>query len=94
LDTWLFWVDILQYLGEFDGAIHTLLQATEYFPEEFQLEYRLAGLYFMQDDVTKGTFHLSNGLRLSFENHILIESLFSTVWEMPEVQETISKHEK
>jgi len=94
LDTWLFWVDILQYLGEFDGAIHTLLQATEYFPEEFQLEYRLAGLYFMQDDVTKGTFHLSNGLRLSFENHILIESLFPTVWEMPEVQETISKHEK
>ena len=94
LDTWLFWVDILQYLGEFDGAIHTLLQATEYFPEEFQLEYRLAGLYFMQDDVTKGTFHLSNGLRLSFENHILIESLFSNVWEMPEVQETISKHEK
>ena len=94
LDTWLFWVDILQYLGEFDGAIHTLLQATEYFPEEFQLEYRLAGLYFMQDDVAKGTFHLSNGLRLSFENHILIESLFPTVWEMPEVQETISKHEK
>jgi len=94
LDTWLFWVDILQYLGEFDGAIHTLLQATEYFPEEFQLEYRLAGLYFMQDDVTKGTFHLSNGLRLSFENHILIESLFPNVWEMPEVQETISKHEK
>jgi len=94
LDTWLFWVDILQYLGEFDGAIHTLLQATEYFPEEFQLEYRLAGLYFMQDDVAKGTFHLSNGLRLSFENHILIESLFPTVCEMPEVQETISKHEK
>jgi tetratricopeptide (TPR) repeat protein len=94
LDTWLFWVDILQYLGEFDGAIHTLLQATEYFPEEFQLEYRLAGLYFMQDDKTKGTFHLSNGLRLSFENHILIESLFPTVWENPDIQETISKHDK
>ena len=94
LDTWLFWVDILQYLGEFDAAIHTLLQATEYFPEEFQLEYRLGGLYFMQDDATKGKFHLSNGLRLDFENHILIESLFPTVWQMPEVQETISKHEK
>lgn len=94
LDTWLFWVDILQYLGEFDGAIHTLLQATEYFPEEFQLEYRLAGLYFMQDDATKGSFHLSNGLRLSFENHILIESLFPTVWEDQLVQDEIEKYKK
>ena len=94
LDTWLFWVDILQYLGEFDAAIHTLLQATEYFPEEFQLEYRLGGLYFMQDDATKGKFHLSNGLRLSFENHILIETLFPAIWENSEVQEIISQHEK
>lgn len=94
LDTWLYWIDILQYLGEFDAAIHTLLQATEYFPEEFQLEYRLAGLYFMQDDETKGKFHLSNGLRASFENHILIESLFPAIWERPDIQETILKHEK
>ncbi|MEY4432104.1 MAG: hypothetical protein RLZZ44_234, partial [Bacteroidota bacterium] len=38
LDTWLFWVDILQFLGEFDSAIQTLLQATEYFPEENEIE--------------------------------------------------------
>jgi hypothetical protein len=45
LDTWLFWVDILQFLGEF-GAIQTLLQATN-FIEENEIEYRLAGIYFM-----------------------------------------------
>ena len=44
LDTWLFWVDILQFLGEFDNAIQTLLQATEYFPEENEIEYRLKRL--------------------------------------------------
>ena len=27
LDTWLFWVDALQFLGEFESAIQTLLQA-------------------------------------------------------------------
>jgi hypothetical protein len=27
LETWLFWVDILQFLGEFESAIQTLLQA-------------------------------------------------------------------
>lgn len=94
LDTWLYWIDILQYLGEFEAAIHTLLQASEYFPEEFQLEYRLAGLYFMQDDETKGKFHLSNGLRVSFENHIILENLFPAVWERKDIQKMISNQKK
>jgi len=94
LDTWLFWIDTLQFLGEFEGAIHNLLQATEYFPEEFQIEYRMAGLYLMLDDIEKGKFHLNNGLRLSFENHILIESLFPTVWEDQLVQDEIEKYRK
>lgn len=94
LDTWLYWIDILQYLGEFEAAIHTLLQASEYFPEEFQLEYRLAGLYFMQDDETKGKFHLSNGLRVSFENNIILENLFPAVWERKDIQKMISNQKK
>lgn len=91
LDTWLYWIDILQNLGEYDAAIHTLLQASEYFPEEFQLEYRLAGLYFMDGDETKGKFHLSNGLRVSFENHTILENLFPEVWTRKDVQEMINK---
>ncbi len=94
LDTWLFWVDILQFLGEFDSAIQTLLQATEYFPEENEIEYRLAGLYFMIQDKTKAKFHLSNGLRLNFDNYILIEDLFPKIWEEKTVQNYIAKHKK
>lgn len=94
LDTWLFWVDILQFLGEFDSAIQTLLQATEYFPEENEIEYRLAGLYFMVQDSTKAKFHLSNGLRLNFDNYILIEELFPMIWEEKTVQNYIAKHKK
>jgi tetratricopeptide (TPR) repeat protein len=94
IDTWLFWVDILHYLGEFDTAIVTLLQATEYFPEEYQIEYRLAGLYFIQNEEEKGTFHLSNGLRLNFKNRTLLEELFPTVWVMKKVQNYIKKHKE
>ena len=94
LDTWLFWVDILQFLGEFDSAIQTLLQATEYFPEENEIEYRLAGLYFMIQDKTKAKFHLSNGLRLNFDNYIVIEDLFPMIWEEKTVQNYIAKHKK
>ncbi|MEC5166010.1 tetratricopeptide (TPR) repeat protein [Flavobacterium sp. PL11] len=92
LETWLFWVDILQYLGEFESAIQTLLQASEYFPEENEIEYRLAGLYFMLTDGTKAKFHLSNGMRLNIENIILLEELFPVVWAKKMVQNYIAKY--
>tara|TARA_R110000868_G_scaffold79068_8_gene225016 strand:+ start:18 stop:1364 length:1347 start_codon:yes stop_codon:yes gene_type:complete len=94
LDTWLFWVDILQFLGEFESAIQTLLQASEFYPEENEVEYRLAGLYFMIQDTTKAKFHLSNGLRLKFDNYILIEDLFPVVWTKKTVRNYIDKHKK
>ena len=92
LDTWLFWTDILQYLGEFDAAINTLLQASEYFPEEFEVEYRLAGLYLMLNETEKGIFHLSNGLRQSYKNKNIIEDFFPVVWESQIVQECVTKY--
>ena len=94
LDTWLFWVDILQFLGEFDSAIQTLLQASEYFPEENEVEYRLAGLYYMLSDTTKAKFHLSNALRLNFENLTILQELFPVVWAKKVVQNFIEKHKK
>lgn len=94
LDTWLFWVDILQFLGEFDSAIQTLLQASEFFPDEYQVEYRLAGMYYMLQQNDKGKFHLTNGLRLNANNRTLLEELFPVVWDKKIVQNVISKHLK
>jgi len=94
LDTWLFWTDILQFLGEFESAIQTLLQASEYFPEENEVEYRLAGLYFMISDNTKAKFHLSNAMRLNSENLVLLEELFPVVWAKKMVQNYIAKQIK
>ena len=92
LDTWLFWVDILQFLGEFENATQTLLQAAEYFPEEYEIEYRLAGIYFMLKDDAKGKFHLSNGLRLNFKNHKLLKELFPVAWERKIVRNMIDMY--
>ncbi|MDR6967233.1 tetratricopeptide (TPR) repeat protein [Flavobacterium arsenatis] len=94
LDTWLFWVDILQFLGEFDSAIQTLLQSTEFFPESYEIEYRLAGLYFMLHEDKKGKFHISNGLRLNFKNHTILEELFPVVWTRKMVQNAINKYKQ
>ena len=94
LDTWLFWVDILQYLGEFETAAFTLLQACEYFPEQYEIEYRLAGIYFLLNEEEKATFHLSNGLRLNSNNITVLEELFPVVWARKNVQSFIKKHKK
>lgn len=94
LDTWLYWVDILQFLGEFDTAVQTLLQACEYFPDEHEVEYRLAGLYYMLQNTEKGSFHLNNGLRLNFKNKSILQELFPVIWERKMIQDTIAKYKK
>jgi hypothetical protein len=71
-----------------------LLQASEYFPEEYEVEYRLAGLYFMLNEDEKGSFHLTNGLRLNYKNHLLLAELFPVIWERKMVQDYILLHKK
>ena len=94
LDTWLFWVDMMQFLGEFNNAVLTLIQAAEYFPDDFEIEYRLAGLHLMLNEKEKGYFHLSNGIRLSYKNLTLLEELFPIVWDRKMVQRYIAKYKK
>jgi len=94
LDTWLFWVDMMQNMGEMNNAVLTLIQASEYFPEEFEIEYRLAGLHFSLHEEEKGNFHLSNGLRLNSKHQTILAELFPRVWERKSVQDYIAKHQK
>jgi len=94
LDTFTLWTDVLQYLGEFETAIEILLEASNVLPDEYEIEYRLAGLYFLIDDVTKGNLHLINGMKLQPKHLTLFQELFPVVWERTEVQKTISKFKK
>lgn len=91
LDTWLFWADSLQLLGEFNTAIEKLLKARELFNDEYEIEYRLAGLYFILLENEKALYHLTNALSLNFENKDLLQKLFPSVWENEQVQHHINK---
>jgi tetratricopeptide (TPR) repeat protein len=94
LDTWLFWVDIMLIMGEYNNAILTLIQASEYFPDDYQIEYRLAGFHMLLHEEEKGNYHLSNGLRINTKNQTLLKEMFPTVWDRVSVQEYIAKHKK
>jgi hypothetical protein len=81
LDTWLFWVDILQFLGEFESAIQTLLQATEFYPRE-RNRIPFGWNLFYDPRYHKAKFHLSNGLRLNLIITFLLKTFSSgVVWK-------------
>lgn len=86
LDTWLFWSDTLNLLNEYEQAIEKLLKARGMFNDEYEIEYRLAGLYFTTQQAEKAVYHLTNALALNYENRTLLQQLYPAVWEMDTVQ--------
>ena len=79
LNTWLSRGDLLIQLGEPKAAIFNFEQAIEFYPENAELEYRLAGLYFTIKELDKGTFYLKNGFKHNQDYAFIIEELFPKV---------------
>jgi len=76
LDTWISRSDVLIKLGELKTAVLNLSDAKEFYPENAEIEYRLAGLYFTLNNNDKGTYHLKNALNLDVEYTFILEELF------------------
>jgi tetratricopeptide (TPR) repeat protein len=76
LDTWIAFTDVLIKLGEFKDAIFNLNEATEFYPENPEIFYRLAGLYYKNNDFIKGEYYLKNAFNLDTEYVIILEELF------------------
>lgn len=94
LQTWLSRTDLLLQLGEFDAAVNSILQAMEFYPENAELEYRLAGIYYSLGEPVKGKFHLENALKLESDFSMILEILFPSVFDLAEVQNLIEQHKK
>ncbi|WP_340155186.1 tetratricopeptide repeat protein [uncultured Winogradskyella sp.] len=94
LDTWLNRTDILVSLGEYQAAIFNLLQTTEFYPENAEVEYRLAGLYFMVHQSEEGRFHLKNATRLNIDYSFIISELFPQLTDRPLIKAIISDGKK
>jgi len=91
LNTWLARADILITLGEYEAAIFSLIQTTESYPDNAEVEYRLAGSYFKTNQSVKGRFHLENALHIDKDYIFIIEELFPTVFKRKSVKEIAAK---
>ncbi|WP_400080386.1 tetratricopeptide repeat protein [Winogradskyella sp. R77965] len=94
LDTWIARGDILTSLGEFEAAIYNLIQATEFYPENAEIEYRLGGLYFTIHQTEEGRFHLKNAVQLNTDYSFIISELFPNLDNKPMVKAIISDSKK
>lgn len=93
LNTWLFWTDLLIQSNELDAALTALLTAYEYFPESYAIEYRLAAVYFLKNEIEKGSFHLHNALRLKFKKHSILQSILGDVYHHQTLQNIILSYQ-
>ncbi len=94
LQTWISWVDILLKLGEHKNAIKTLLQAIEFYPEQPDLEFRLAGIYYTITDSLNGSYHLKNALRNNLNELKEFQKLFPKVYNKTSVKNIIEAYKK
>ncbi|GAB1858446.1 tetratricopeptide repeat protein [Flavobacteriaceae bacterium MHTCC 0001] len=76
LETWIARGDLLLKLGELEAAIFNFEQALDFFPENAEVEYRLAGLHFSLNKSAKGLFHLQNGYLINPDYSFIIDELF------------------
>jgi len=86
VNTWLSRGDILIEIGEPEAAVYNFIQAAEFYPENAEIEYRLAGLYFTLSESEKGSFHLKNALCFNPEYAFIIEELFPLIYEKVQVK--------
>jgi len=91
LNTWIARADILINLGEYEAAIFNLIQTAEFYTENAEVEYRLAGCYFKTSESVKGRFHIENALALNKDYVFIIEELFPTVFKRKSIKEIVAK---
>lgn len=93
LNTWLTRCDILIKIGEQEAAIYNLLQAIEFYPENAEIEFRLAGLYHAENEQEKATFHLKNALIYNPDYIFIIEELFPETYKSTFVKKVLNPKE-
>ena len=94
LETWLERGDILIALGEYEASIFNLIQATEFYPENAEIEYRLGGLHFSIHQTEEGRFHLKNAVRLNIDYSFIISELFPKLHDKPMIKAIILDSKK
>ncbi len=92
IDIFIALTDALLFLGEFKDALDTVLEAKKTYNEFAEIEYRLFGLFMINDKKMYALTHLENALKIDFDYHKVMSELFPVIYKTKEIQNIILKH--
>ncbi|WP_036821739.1 tetratricopeptide repeat protein [Polaribacter sp. Hel1_85] len=87
-------IDVLSFLGEFTDALNALIKAQRIYKDSAEIEYRLAGLFFILNKEKYGYNHLILGLKIDYDYNIVLKELYPIVFENEKVQKLLIDYKK
>lgn len=94
LEIYIALTDVLSFLGEFNDAISVLYKAQKNYKNFAEIEYRLAGLFFILNKEKYGFNHLIAGMKIDYEYHVILKEIYPTVLDNKKVQKSILNFKK
>ncbi len=86
--------DVLSFLGEFNDALNILYKAQKNYKDFAEIEYRLAGLFFILNKEKYGFNHLIAALKIDYDYHSILNELYPTVYDFQKVQKLLRDFKK
>lgn len=94
LEIYIALTDVLSFLGDFNEAIAVLYKAQKLYKNFAEIEYRLAGLFFVLNKEKYGFNHLIAGMKIDYGYHTILNELFPTVFDDVKVQKLLKNYKK
>ncbi|EAQ40976.1 lipopolysaccharide assembly protein LapB [Polaribacter sp. MED152] len=86
--------DVQSFLGDFNDALTTLFQAQKIYKNFAEIEYRLAGLFFILNKNKYGFNHLIQGLQIDYDYHVILKELYPAVLEDDQIKSLLVNYKK
>ena len=87
-------IDVLSFLGEFNDALNILIKAKKTYKDSAEIEYRLAGMFFILNKENYGFNHLVAALKIDYNYNIVLKELYPIVYENEKVQKLLIDFKK
>nr|WP_297783465.1 tetratricopeptide repeat protein [uncultured Allomuricauda sp.] len=94
LETWKNWAEVLNRIGDYNSTIQVLIQGLEFYPDNSDLTYKLAGIHLRNNDLDEAKTILSKAMKLDIGKLRQFEKEFPEFIEVDWVKTLVSKIRK
>jgi tetratricopeptide (TPR) repeat protein len=94
LDTWLNWAEVVVANEDLNSAIEILAQGQQFYPQEARIDYKMAGLYLLNDEHKKAENRLIKALKADIKKISFFKKEFPKEYRSNWAQNIISDIKK